>query len=329
MNKINNKYFRSYFGCSTLFFFFLIFSSNQNLILAQIKLKLPAVFKENKVYVKPVTIDGDTLCFDTDTGGGQNIIYPSAVERLNLKKDSISLGNRSGEYVILPEFESNSQIPLPKIELFNHKFLVFEPHPFLGEGMDGFLAATWFRERIWEIDYLQQNFSIYNSYQIDSSRRNVVDLGFPKNEKDEKIGGFPRITVEIDGDSLDLLFDTGATLLAKDSVANLLNSSSNKIGTSFISESIFKKWKENNPEWKVIENAEQMTEADIIQVPEVEIAGFPVGPVWFTVRPDKNFTEWMSQWMDKEIVGALGGSALKFFRVLLHYPEEKALFYSN
>lgn len=326
---MNRRYIKNPINYTILIIILLLVSFSVQFSFTQEKQKLPTDFIENRIILKPVTAQGDTLKLDTDTGGGSNMIYPSAVERLNLKKDSITLGERSGEFTQLPEFMQGSEIPLPHIEPLKNKFLVVEPHPLLSDGTDGFLGNTWFRERIWEIDYLHHDFLLHKSLQLDEDRRNVVDLGFPKNEKDEKIGGFPRITVEIDGDSLDLLFDTGATLLAKDSVANLLNSSSNKIGTSFISESIFKKWKENNPEWKVIENAEQMTEADIIQVPEVEIAGFPVGPVWFTVRSDKNFTEWMSQWMDKEIVGALGGSALKFFRVLLHYPEEKALFYRN
>jgi hypothetical protein len=39
----------------------------------------------------------------------------------------------------------------------------------------------------------------------------------------------------------------------------------------------------------------------MIEVPEVEIAGSLVGPVWFTWRQDKSFHEFMSSMMDKQV----------------------------
>ena len=64
----------------------------------------------------------------------------------------------------------------------------------------------------------------------------------------------------------------------------------------------------------------------MIEVPEVSIAGFRVGPVWFTERPDPNFHQYMSQWMDRRVDGALGGNALRFFRVTVDYPVAVAHF---
>ena len=51
-----------------------------------------------------------------------------------------------------------------------------------------------------------------------------------------------------------------------------------------------------------------------------------VGPVWFTRRPDPNFHQFASFWTDKQVEGALGGSALKYFRVTLDYPNAVAVF---
>ena len=51
-----------------------------------------------------------------------------------------------------------------------------------------------------------------------------------------------------------------------------------------------------------------------------------MGPVWFTRRPDPSFHQFMSQYMDKQVEGALGGSALKFFRVTVDYPNAVAAF---
>jgi len=61
----------------------------------------------------------------------------------------------------------------------------------------------------------------------------------------------------------------------------------------------------------------------MIQVPRVTIGKHTVGPVWFTRRDDENFTQFMSQWMDKEVAGAIGGSALKHFRtILIDYQKD-------
>jgi hypothetical protein len=76
----------------------------------------------------------------------------------------------------------------------------------------------------------------------------------------------------------------------------------------------------------VIQHAEESTLADMIEVPEISVAGLTAGPMWFTARADANFTKYMSQWMDLPIVGALGGSALQYFRVTLDYPNRRATF---
>lgn len=57
----------------------------------------------------------------------------------------------------------------------------------------------------------------------------------------------------------------------------------------------------------------------MIQVPSLQVGGLDTGPVWFTQRVDRNFVGYMSQWMDKTVVGALGGNALRNFRILLDY----------
>ena len=67
----------------------------------------------------------------------------------------------------------------------------------------------------------------------------------------------------------------------------------------------------------------------MIRVPQVKIAGNVVGPVWFTRRDDHNFHQYMSSMMDRQIDGALGGSALKYLRIIVDYPNEQALVESD
>lgn len=53
------------------------------------------------------------------------------------------------------------------------------------------------------------------------------------------------------------------------------------IGTSFIEDFLFQKWKTEHPGWKVVEKAGTRAPFPAIRVPSVEIAGLEAGPVWF------------------------------------------------
>src|SRR3546814_5751462 len=64
----------------------------------------------------------------------------------------------------------------------------------------------------------------------------------------------------------------------------------------------------------------------MIQVPAVEIAGYRTGPAWFSARPDKAFHEYMAQWMDQPVDGALGGETFRGFRITVNYRAETAVF---
>jgi len=96
--------------------------------------------------------------------------------------------------------------------------------------------------------------------------------------------------------------------------------------TSFITASNFEKWRQAHPDWRVIENADMPLNEPMIEVPGIAIAGHTVGPVWFTRRADKNFHEFMSRFMDKRVEGAIGGNALRHFRVTVDYPGAVAVF---
>jgi len=130
------------------------------------------------------------------------------------------------------------------------------------------------------------------------------------------------------GDTLLLLLDTGASVVLTDAAIKALHEGSEPRarGTSFISQSVFERWRRQYPAWRVIEHADSTLDMPMIQVPWLRVGGQTVGPVWFTMRPDRNFHESMSQWMDRRVDGALGGSALRYLRVTLDYPRAVATF---
>src|SRR3546814_17047659 len=84
------------------------------------------------------------------------------------------------------------------------------------------------------------------------------------------------------------------------------------------------RWRERHPDWPYIDKGDGGMA--MIQVPAVEIAGYRTGPAWFSERPDRAFHEFMAQWMDQPVDGALGGETFQGFRITVDYRAETAVF---
>lgn len=293
-------------------------------------LRLPVRYDEHRFYVEPVTAGGVRLSFYTDTGGG-TFIYKASAERLKLAATLIAKeGDTELFGVTLPEFKPEATIPLALNE--NGKILVWSPPPaeiFRAKG-DGMLGEKWFGGRVWTFDYPRRQLLIRATGDLPKQKAaHRVSLGFKNDNDGKRAINFPRIQVEIDGEILDLLFDTGAMTTLSDAAHSALNDNRAKVrATSFITASTFEKWRKRHPDWRVIEQADEIGKLrePMIEVPKIKIAGYEIGPVWFTCRRDGNFHQFMSQWMDKKVEGAIGGNALRHFRITVDYPNAIAVF---
>lgn len=291
---------------------------------------LPVRVTSNLFYATPVTTGGDTVRFYLDTGGGTNMFYEPAVERLGLTTEYVRDGKDSNRLAAMPSFLPSHTIPVPIDSISTgRRLLIYPPRDFDLDG-DGFLGRTWFADRSWLLDYPGQALTLLSpagATAFPADEPHVVTLGFQVDSAGRRTTHFPRIRVEVDGDSLDLLLDTGAMVVLKDSAQAELGSPGPRVqGTSFIAENVFTRWRKRHSDWRIIENADHTLNMPMIQVQEMSIGGHTVGPVWFTMRPDKSFHEFMSQWMDRRVEGALGGSGLRYFRILLDYPHGVAVF---
>ena len=290
-------------------------------------LALPVKYDEDRFYIQPITGDGGvTLNFFTDTGGGL-FIFADAAERLKLPllkgetKDAPTM-------TTLPKFKVNASIPAPTGKGTRIFVAPVAQRNWMSADWSGMLGQQWFAGRIWTFDYPKRQLLLRADGDSPKQKQtHRVALGFQTDSKGVHKTDFPRIQVVVDGDTIDLLFDTGATTSLTDTALTALNDKRAAIrATSFITTSIFEKWRKAHPQWKVVENAEKGSGQAMIEVPSVSVAGYAVGPVWFTRRPDKNFHEYMSQWMDKRVEGALGGNALRSFRITVDYPHAVAVF---
>jgi hypothetical protein len=194
-----------------------------------------------------------------------------------------------------------------------------------GNASDGILGGRWFDGSTWTWDYAKGKLLWRSSNDVYVEPLHTVALGFQRS-RGAHATGFPRIGAVVDGQRLNFLLDTGAHTLVNALAVTQWHFPATPFATSFIERSIFDRWHKAHPEWPYVADGEIATHAPMIRVPEVEIAGYAVGPAWFTARPDKNFATFMSQFMDEPVVGAIGGSVLHFFRLTVDYTGERAYF---
>lgn len=283
-----------------------------------------AVFIEDRIFIYIPLNEKDTLKLFTDTGGGR-LLYSDAVERLGIDSTAKKMDDDSIQTVSIDEILNQMNLPIVDKSLF-----LIPRNPLFGNEMDGMLGADWFAGHSWKFDYHEKKLYLLSNINWDTmDKKFTVELGFLKDSLNEQLTHFPRIPIIVGQDTIQMLFDTGATAFLDPQGKQILSKASN-IGTSFIIASIFEKWEKNHPDWKVLKNIDRGADTDMIQVPEIIIANQKVGPVWFTKRDDKNFTEYMSQWMDEIVEGAIGGSTFQYFsNITIDYSAEKAFFNNN
>ena len=291
-------------------------------------LVLPARFDEHRIYVEPVTEAGRKIEFYTDTGGGL-FLSQDAAKRLGLATKNLGgEGEEAFHVATLPPMRADASIPLPSSRA--GRLPVYAPSPKEAASslmrFDGMLGQEWFAGRIWTFDYPRQRLLLRAAGDVpDVEAAHRLPLGFKTDEAGKRALDFPRVQVRVEGATIDLLFDTGAmTELTPGALAAVGDGGKAARATSFITATQFEAWRKAHPQWRVIDDAEAGSGQAMIEVPALEFAGHTIGPVWFTRRADKNFHEFMSQFMDRRVEGAIGGNALRHFRITVDYPGATA-----
>lgn len=301
----------------------------------QAALTIPTVFEAGHFFAVPVTETGQKLRLFVDTGGGGGSgmywLSTPAAERLGLKTTTCKVDDTELTVASVPRFKKGFEIPapLPERSPCGKTLLVMgELYP---EG-DGQLGAGYLPGRVWTFDYPKKRLVVEGSTWRPSANAHVASLGFQLDEKGTMTSGFPRLTIQVAGEDLNMLLDTGATAhqTAIGSKATGEPAVRGEGVTSYITRSMFERWHKDHPEWRVVDKGDDLFGPEhimrIIEVPSVQVAGWTIGPVWFTERPDASFHEFMAQWMDEKPEGAAGGNIFGHFVMTVDYPNAKAYF---
>jgi|SRR5450631_2461598 len=291
------------------------------------RLEIPSRFTANQVYVRLQTLDGKPLELYTDSGGGSLILGKVAAERLQLALVPIQEADVLAE---LGASARETEAPLLRPEvprLPTRAFVIDSPRqmPAFPEQADGVVGAAWFADGIWTWDYPMRHLYKENPGWRAALDARKTDLGFQIDSHGKRTTNFARISISVAGEQLQMLLDTGAeTYLSPEAKAYVQDRDPAFRASSMMRASIFDAWRKSHPEWRFVDNAEVSTGAPMILVPEVRVAGLRARSVWFTRRPDKNYTDFMSSMMDQAVDGSVGGNCFSQFVLTVDYPRATA-----
>lgn len=301
---------------------------------------LPTVYEAGHFYAVPETADGQKLKLVVDTGGGGGTvrlywITTQAAKRLHLKIHTCKLDDDSVTVADLPKYKPSLGLPPPVSSPCGKVVMIQDvsQDPYWNVRDDGQFSGSYlYSQGIWSFDYPDKRLTLQgHSWRPDSSAH-ATQLGFKRDSHGRVLYGYARIVIGVDGKPLDMLLDTGAT--ARPTVEGEQTSRPPTVNgtgvTSYITSSMFNRWHQAHPDWRVVANGDGLLGPKrtmrLIEVPKVEIAGWSLGPIWFTERPDPPFHEMMSSMMDRQIEGSAGANVFQHFVMTLDYPHETAWF---
>ena len=294
---------------------------------------IPTMYEAGHFYATPTTTGGQKLRLLVDTGGGGGSgmywIGKATAQRLHLKASTCKVEGQELPVAQLPDYRAGQGLPPPGEGPCGDALLVF---PVADDSYDGQLGGGYLPGRVWTFDYPAHRLTLEGDGWRPDPGAHRTPLGFQHNAKGRKTTGFARIKIRVDGQPLDMLLDTGATSYpTPDSVRITHTPTVHGEGvTSYITTSVFNRWRHEHPDWHVVPDGDDMFgprhPMRLIEVPSVKIAGWSVGRVWFTERPDAAFHGMMSSMMDKQVEGSVGANVFRHFVMTIDYPQAVAYF---
>lgn len=292
---------------------------------------IPTQYEAGHFFATPQTTAGQSLRLLVDTGGGGTAamywLSAEATRRLGLKTGTCTVDGTALTVATPPSYKPGQQLPMPKGPCAGK--LMVNPGPYPDDGQ---LGSAYLGTRVWTFDYPQRQLRAEGGDWRPDPAAHHTPLGFQANDHGKVVQHFPRIVVRIGGQSLNMLLDTGAT--AHPTAGGKAAAGTETVHglgvTSYITTSMLERWHKAHPEWTVVENGDDLFAprfmARLIEVPAVEIAGWSIGPVWFTERPDNAFHGMMASIMDEPPEGAIGANVLDRFTMTIDYPHATAWF---
>jgi hypothetical protein len=291
------------------------------------------LYLSDRFFAVGLTPRGDTMTLFLDTGD-MSRVWEGTAERVGMLPKMVNTTRGAVRVAGLPTFRSGHGLPQPSLGL--HQVIVTPPidrfDTLMSTHTDGQLGTNWFAGRRWTLDYPAHRLVLHGARMPAApAGAHQTPLGFPMDADGLRVANNAGFIVEIDGDSLYMLFDTGATVWLTDSALSAVNDGlPSERAISLAWGWLFNRWKERHPDWRVIPGADSMSKDALIEVPSVRVAGFDVGPVWFRSLSSANTPPPArpegAPLLGSRVSGTIGGNVLRHFLIQLDYPRGLAWF---
>lgn len=285
---------------------------------------IPTRYVADRFFAAPVTLQGDTLMMLMDTGGGNVFVTKQALVRMGItpKFVQVAEGDSIWDGGKFPTFKTGASIPAalgtPKGVLFG-----FGENLFKELGGSGMVGHNWFAGRVWVMDYPRHQVSYFETAP---APRPIGPHTIAMTLKQPLTRDDPRIQAIVAGDTVDMLLDTGATSVLSPEAVTIVGAGPAVRASAFAAARLWDGWHQKHPDWRVITGGEANMHSDLIGVPNMSIAGYDVGTVWFAKRPDRVYDGMMKALMDKPILASIGGTAFRQFKLTLDYVNQRVTF---
>lgn len=242
--------------------------------------------------------------FILDTGGGAFILVESLANDIGLKPTGPEEKEEGSRFA--PTKVSSARVGAMELDLNNASSVIVlgQKSILAGDSAEGMMPGHLLARYHVIFDYPAKKFTLAQS-GILKPRGARIASPIGKNS------GFPRIELQIDGANYGFLLDTGATF-------------------TMISIEALNAWGAKHADWRrakgAVGGANMMggameNAATMMRLPEMRWAEFQLKGVAAVSRPKGVFETYMSQMMAQPIIGALGGNALRAFRIEIDYAN--------
>lgn len=262
--------------------------------------RMPLVIENNRIYAYFDYPDSagkvQPLLTNIDTGGGAVILARKAVDALGLTTQALK-GAPSGMLAVdLKSVRAETMtFPVAVAATSSAETTAFMP----GASSPAFLPGAVLADHIITFDYTGKALVIDGAPLVD---------GVPLVVQVSKGHAFPRVELEIDGERMGFLLDTGASF-------------------TMLSQSVIDRLHAKHPEWKYLAGAygpaNMIGKGDLashmLRIPNARWESFDLAPLDVVSRATGTFEKWMSPMMSAPIVGSLAGNALRNFALRLDY----------
>jgi hypothetical protein len=243
--------------------------------------------------------------FWIDTGGGAFLITEALARKLGMEWEEVIESDEGRFASCSPPALSLAGMP---VRLEHTQALVVlgqSGHMTPGLFADGLICGSLLAQHHVVFDYPHQQFTL-------ATPGTLTPQGIPLATPIHPESGFPRLEVQIDGQTYGMLLDTGAS-------------------HTMISRRLLDTLAAAHPDWPRAHGAvgtanmgdEQLdTKKCMVRLAECTWGPYQLADVSVVSRDPGVFEERMSPWMAGPIVGALGGNVLRCFRVEIDYAGQ-------